>query len=373
MKQTIKLVYVLMIFLLSSCEEKKIENYTLNIIQLQPLDIEEGSPLEEGLKQIINYSYDTANTSILYMPKVIVKRLDFESEKTDSIIVPLNPLNKWRKSVNMIAPVNLIEDYDENIPKLITPKILVEKGNKQLSISQIENRYPNAVRVLINDDFSNSLTKAKREILQQLKSNKRKIDIIFYADEEKTDTTGIRDTEESKETSGGKNEPLRTGGKKDKVTIPDKYYEEQAIQYETKLSEIKNKVSTNYKTEYNSISTDINKLRSEGLSNSEKDQLLLKIIDRLFVLIEKINTNPSSLSTQSKPVSSPIAEQYYNEAKILISQARAISDNKKSDREKKKDLLHKAVMKFENANKNGKNCKDEQFALVNEFKEYFPK
>ncbi len=358
MKQSIKLICLIVLFLFYSCEEKKIEYYSLNIIQLQALDADEGSSLDEGLKQLFNYSVDSANSNLVYMPKVTVKRLDFSPEKSDSIVVPLNPLNEWRKSINMIASANLIEDYDENIPKLTTPKILVEKGTKKVSVSEIETKYTDAVKILMNDNFSNSLVLVKKEISNRLKSNKKKIDVIFYIEEVSAGIDGV--------TTIVIPPPPPPPPPSDK----HKYYTEQAKEYKTKLTEIKDKVPLQYTNDYNSLSADVNKLTSSNLSSSQKDKLLLEIFNKLIDLIEKIKTTPSLPPDKQ---TNSIAEQYYTEAKSYVAQARRISDKKKSDREKKHELLHKAASSYERAIQNGKQCKNEQLALLNEFPEYFPK
>jgi hypothetical protein len=370
MKLIQKTILIFVLFILISCEEKKIIWYEINIIQTAKLNNEAGGNLDEGLKQLINYSIDSSNYSIVYMPRVLIRRMDCNPEKLDSFVVPLNPLNKWRKSMNMIASTNLIEDYDENIPKLTTPKILVEKGDKEISINEVETMFPSAIKILINENLDSSLFIAKKEIVNRLMSNKRKVDLIFYYEEKKKTLNDNQDKIlpgliENIQVSKNK---LKS---KDKGNRTDIYYLEQAKEYNTKLIEIKNQVPTKYTNDYNSLTYSVNKLNNPNISNTEKDKLLIEIINKLLDLIEKIQT--TAQSTKSANTSSqlnPIAEKYYSEAKSYENQARKLSD-KKQDYKEKKQLIHKALLNYDNARKNGKDCNSEMISLKNEFREYF--
>lgn len=361
MKQIIKFWCLLVIFLFNSCQEKKIEYYSINIIQLSPIDATEGEPLDEGFKKLINYITDSANNNLVYIPKINVRRLDFSIEKNDSIIVPSNSINTFRKSMGMIAAMNIIEDYDEFVPTLNTPKILVDKGNKEINESEIMSKHPIALLIKIDDNFSQSLTNVYYQIKKGLENKKRKFEIIIC------NNSSLQTIDTIDEIKGGGTTKtiIREPKKSEPVEIP-KDYSNQAKEIKQTITSIKSRLPYEYNQNILDIENSLNKLSSSSTSSTQKDKLLIEILQKLNQLIAIVNKpEPKSEKTLS-----PIAEQYYLEARNYAEQAKKLTDNRK-EREKKKDLIHKAVRAYENAFKKGKQCKPEQQLLINQHREYF--
>ena len=118
-----RLLFVLP-FLLAACRSQKLEYFALNIIVSEHLEFKEGR-LDGGLRSLFNYYKDESYPGQVFVPEIVIVRADFTPERTASFAVPLSDLNKWRKSFFKSLPAaNLMEDYDEHIPKLTKPEIM---------------------------------------------------------------------------------------------------------------------------------------------------------------------------------------------------------------------------------------------------------
>ncbi len=163
MKCIFKLLYILsIIFFFTSCENRKIEYFKLNIISSEPLgQLKENDPLPTHLISLFNYYQDTSCIEKVFVPKITLERIDISPLKKEDFEIPLTSLNQFRKSYDLLSGANLIEDYDENISKLITPKILIEPNNGT-NLNLVPNKHQHVILVSLdelNTDTINSIRK----------------------------------------------------------------------------------------------------------------------------------------------------------------------------------------------------------------------
>lgn len=157
----------------SSCTEKKIEYFKLNIVYSEPLtELKEGDIMPSHLISLINYYEDTACTDRVFFPNVVFYRSDLIPSKNEEFVVPLTSVNEFRKSCNMLSGINLMEDYDENISKLKIPKLLIElsksknNGNIQLDkfqkviIVPVDKFNVDSIKI-VRDKISHGLCKGR--------------------------------------------------------------------------------------------------------------------------------------------------------------------------------------------------------------------
>lgn len=172
--QNLSLNYFLFIslaFSLISCTSEKVEYFKLSLIVTQDLGFAEGEPLNGGLRSIFNYYTEPDCPGKVFVPEISITRADFNPEKVETFFVPISWLNNWRKSINLLPAVNLKEDYDEQIPKLKTPKILTEKSNTVADINLEAKQYRSAKLVAPDDRLTSNLLNLRREFGKRLCSN----------------------------------------------------------------------------------------------------------------------------------------------------------------------------------------------------------
>ena len=167
-----------------SCEEKKIEYFDLNMVFYGPLvqdQIGEDDHLPSKYSLLMNYYEDTIGKNKIFVPKVNIERRDFDPVKKVKYEVPLSGLNNFRKSLDMLAAANLMEDYDNIIDEIVTPGVLIEpKGN--IPDSPAIEGMNNTIRINLNTYNNESFKSIRNAIKDSL--NKReaseKINLIFY-------------------------------------------------------------------------------------------------------------------------------------------------------------------------------------------------
>jgi hypothetical protein len=123
------IVIILIIFMASSCKEQKIKYFKISLEFDGPItELKENDPLPFSITTFLNY-IDTNCTENLYVPSATFIRNDFDPPKTLDFEFPLSGVNRFRKSLDLLSSINLKEEYDENLNKLNTPRILVEPNS----------------------------------------------------------------------------------------------------------------------------------------------------------------------------------------------------------------------------------------------------
>lgn len=161
-------LFLLIIMSLLSCNEKKIQYFKLNIVLDEPIsNIKENEPLPPYLTTLMNY-IDTNCTNVLYVPIITFERSDFNPPKTLLYEIPISGVNKFRKSLDMLSSINLREDYDDNIKKLVIPKILVESKGSIQNVPTTSQHKSNTFELQINENSIESQSKLSEKIKKAL-------------------------------------------------------------------------------------------------------------------------------------------------------------------------------------------------------------
>jgi hypothetical protein len=161
------------IFCCTGCEPKSSHKFNINIYVANTVELKQEKPLPKVLQQISNYIELDEET--VYFPVVTISRLDTTIE--DQVLdVPLSSLNDFRKSINLLSPLNLMNDFDENISKMTVPGILSLTTNSLFDSNSIAANHPDAIWINLNDTSTLFL----RSITSLLKTSKDNIDVILY-------------------------------------------------------------------------------------------------------------------------------------------------------------------------------------------------
>lgn len=173
---------------LISCKPKEIEYFDLTMYFTQPIEkVGENEPLPEKFGELMNYYDDTLTNKRIFVPKVKFERVDFDSPKRLDYEYVFSGLNKFRKSLGLLSANNLMRDYNKNIKRLKTPKILIEKSDTSESQS-IKKEISDAIRINLKSYGKTSCKVIRNEINGLLNSGKvaGKIDLFFYCTPDST-------------------------------------------------------------------------------------------------------------------------------------------------------------------------------------------
>ncbi len=177
MKEKINICFVSIIwtcvFCCASCIEKSAHQFNINIRVANALELNSGKPLPKTLQQIANYIELDEQT--VCFPVITISRLD-TAVAEQPLDVPLNSLNDFRKSINLLSPLNLMSDFNENISKIVVPEILSLETRKQFDSLDLANDNPEAIWINIHDTSTLFL----ETISNLLKKNNDNIEIILY-------------------------------------------------------------------------------------------------------------------------------------------------------------------------------------------------
>lgn len=173
MKRQFKCIFLFFISacFLTSCEDKKLEYFSLNVVVSKEFSGKAGDPLPSGIRQFSSYYQNGNCVGTVYVPNVTFIRPDLEKEKSQELAPPLSALNNVRKSIGMLSAVNLMEDYDELVPNLKTPALLVEKSTKALTQNELQAKYPDIIFVALNSANTEIYENLKKQISEKLCQN----------------------------------------------------------------------------------------------------------------------------------------------------------------------------------------------------------
>lgn len=178
MKKYRCLISLLLITILSSCEEK-LEYYDLNVIVEKSLNVKEGSKMDADLTKLIGYYRDTICKSIVFVPNVKVWRVDNDEYTSEVIAVELSKLNTFRKSMDMLSTVLLTEDYDENLSKLAWTKIFISQSDGLVDLKKVSSEFGDVSSIVTLGD-KKSMDDAFKQISNLVcKEGNRSINVIL--------------------------------------------------------------------------------------------------------------------------------------------------------------------------------------------------
>ena len=142
-----KLIPFCLVVILLGCGDKKMENVGIELVMLEPLSDKPSSSLPSFLKDLLQ-PITVDSSDIAFIPEIKIKRLDIDSTKEISLIVPKSSLSEIREKAGTYAYDNLTEDYNEEVPKLITGKELVESSKTKVDIQEVLDKNSTALFLL---------------------------------------------------------------------------------------------------------------------------------------------------------------------------------------------------------------------------------
>lgn len=154
---------LLLIILLSSCQEKKAVYFRISLLINGSTD----SKTQQILKGFCNY-LSSEKSDTIFVPEVTIVRTDRKPESSEAMTVPLSSLNRFRKWIGMLSVRNLEVDYRDGINKVTTPTNLELPAGAPMQEDSLRKRYPD-LKLLRSADSSTK--RLIQEIQDQLRTN----------------------------------------------------------------------------------------------------------------------------------------------------------------------------------------------------------